>query len=99
MDVDEAQDVAFTVKELLLELRQDVKAIDSKLDQKADRERVHDLAATVASMMLSKADRADVRTLELQVKAMETMNAKILGGLAVVAAIAGTVLARLLGAF
>src|SRR3954467_11641308 len=91
--------VRFTVKELLLDLRADVKNIDAKLDQKADRSRVHDLSNLIAATNLAKADRADVIALAAKVERLDTLRDKFLGASAVLAAISGTILGRLLGAW
>lgn len=94
-------------RELLLELRADVRSIDAKLDNKADRGRVHDLAATIAAIRLERsaetiiraAQTDDIRELKRTLDSLQAFRWKISGGVLVVAALAGTLLARAFGAF
>jgi hypothetical protein len=44
-----------TIRDLILEIRQDVRAMDTKLEDKADRDRVHDLANDVSAIKLDRA--------------------------------------------
>lgn len=71
----EHADVRFTVKELLVELRHDLRSIDTKLELKADSER---LAKLERQLELSE------EKLERRLDLLEAGRNKILGGLAVV---------------
>ena len=51
----EGNGVSYTVKELLAQINQKVNSIDVKLDQKADRERVHVVENRVAALELLNA--------------------------------------------
>ena len=99
--------VRFSVKELLLELRRDVAAIDAKLDLKADRERVHQLASEIAAVNLflaaerAKRDELDreTRTGLNDIDSLKTWRNRLAGGLVVVGALSGAIAAHLVGAF
>src|SRR5262245_13506085 len=50
-------DVGYPINELLLDLKADVRAIDAKLDLKADRDAVHDLRNQIAAIQLEQSAR------------------------------------------
>lgn len=49
--------IRYTVKELLLDLKADVRAIDAKLDLKADRDSVHQIRNDIAAIQLEQSAR------------------------------------------
>lgn len=97
----------FTVKELLIELRRDVALIDAKLDNKADRQRVHDLANEINVIKLERAGEATIRLRYMEefresqrdLIALKVWRNRLAGGLVVVASAAGGVVGKLLGLF
>lgn len=100
-------EVSFDVKDLLIELRNDVRAIDTKLELKADRERVHmlanDLAAMRLEMVANKIVVEDVRRNGVvledhggRLDAIESYKNKVVGGFAVLVVIVGVLGARAL---
>lgn len=76
--------IRFTTKELLGRIDGKLDALDMKLDQKADRTRVHEVMATVAAVQLGKAEKTDVAALDARVQSLERGNSKFIGGLVVV---------------
>jgi len=88
---DNDQQVAFSTKELLVEVRNDVRAINLKLDSKADRERVHALAADLAALQLKHTARSGELAQALvavidhghRLDAVEGWRSTIIGGFAV----------------
>jgi hypothetical protein len=59
-DDDRGFSISYDIKDLLVELKADLRQIDGKLDMKADRERVHDLQNDVSSLKLTQAAREEV---------------------------------------
>lgn len=96
-----------SLRELILELRADVRNIDIKLEHKADRQRVHDLANEINVMKIQRAAEAAARAeydrkvgdLQLEMLSMRNWRNRLAGGLAVVGAFSGALGAHLAGLF
>lgn len=83
---DENGRIVYTTKELLGRLDQKLDLIDMKLDSKADRDRVHDLANRTAALELQAGLRArlvdEVRETQARVTLLETWRNRLAGGFA-----------------
>ena len=85
--------IRYSVKELLLEIRKDVAAIDAKLDFKADRGRVDDLANQLGVLNMQQPMRerliVEFRETQDEVKSLQAWRNRLAGGLLVVGSVAG----------
>lgn len=82
--------IRFTTKELLGRIDNKLDGLDAKLDTKADRSRVHELASSVAAMQLGKADKTELAGLDNRIQTLERGNSKFIGGLVVVGVLASS---------
>lgn len=106
-DVEGHNSISFSVKELLIELREDIRSIDTKLELKADRDRVHEIVNDLASLRLTMTAREplieEFRRTQLQVDKMdsrldevESWRNRTLGAAGVIALFMGLITALLL---
>lgn len=95
--------VSFTVKELLMDLKADVRAIDSKLDQKADRERVHGLASEISAINLLLAsltvELKEVGAMKAAVTSLTAWRNRTVGALTVIGLFTGALSGHVLHFF
>lgn len=86
------------IKEWLQRIDTKLESIDLKLDQKADRERVHDISNRVAALELTTAVRAELiaefRTMQSDVDRLRTWRNTFGGGLTVLVFLVGANAAR-----
>jgi len=61
-EIKDSADIRYSVKDLLKDLRDELRSINSQLALKADRDRVHDLANDVAAIRMEMAARASFVT-------------------------------------
>ena len=97
----EGGEVAYTVKELLDRIERKVDNIDTKLDLKADRDRVHDVSNRIAALELLNAGQtpvmqqfSDART---DIEDLKLWRNRLAGGLAVAVFLGGAAFLRALG--
>lgn len=93
--------VQYTVKELLDRIERKVDNIDAKLDLKADRERVHEIAARVAALELLNAGHGHViqgfTKVGKEIEDLKSWRNRIIGAVSLAVFLGATALARALG--
>lgn len=93
--------VSYTVKELLDRIERKVDLIDQKLDLKADRERVHDVANRLAAIELANAARVPLleqfRDAQQEIAALQSWRNRMIGAVALAVFLGMGAWAQMLG--
>lgn len=72
MGVIEPEERGLSIRDLLLEVRKDIRVIDAKLEGKADRARVHEILSDIAEIRLDR-----VRTAAVQAEDISFIRSRI----------------------
>lgn len=92
--------VSYTVKELLDRIDRKVDNIDTKLDLKADRDRVHDVSNRLATLELARAASEPLyeqfRLAQREIEELQTWRNRLLGATALAVFLGASALARVL---